>query len=159
MSLDALLAFVDECDLSDAAPLEHEVQQIQPQWWPTPSQDPTRTRRPSCESTASSSSSVSSVPTPKTRPRRDVVELAALQRKVAALTGQLARVKESRTFAVEQEATLVSSNWRMEAERQSTQRAAAQRENEQLKAQLETQRQVAKRLVNVLKRSSSNQVR
>lgn len=160
MPLDALLAFVDECDLTDDAQLEEQEPQLQPQWWPTPAEDPTRTRRPSCESTASSSSSsVGSVPTPKTRPRRDVVELAALQRKVATLTVQLARVQETRSFAAENETTLLQSNWRVEADRQSKQRAAAQRENEQLRAQLEAQKQVAKRLVNVLKRSSSNQVR
>lgn len=162
MALDELLAFVDECELSDDA-MEQEPRQQQPQWWPAPSEDPTRRpRRPSCESTGSSSaSSISSVPTPKTRPRRDVVELAALQKKVSALTMQLARVKDARSVAAETETTLLfqQSNWRIEAERQSKQRAAAQRENEQLKAQLELQKQVAKRLVNVLKRSSSNQVR
>lgn len=141
LPLDSVLAFVDECELSDDA-YQH-------------SQDTSRRpHRSSCESTASSGSETAA---PKTRPRRDVVEIKRLQEVEAALEQQLKLAKGFRS--VHRPAQQQPSPWKSAAELQSNRRAAAQRENERLRDRLQTQRKVAKRLVRLIKRSSTLQVR
>lgn len=125
----ALLAFVDECDPEERPPA-------------------TGLRRPS-------SKGPEGVPT--NRPRRRAVNMAALKSQVEALTLELAQVKAGRH--IKERALLPGqSRWLIEAQRQSRMRTAAQEENERLRAQMQRQMRVAKRLASVLKRNSINQV-
>lgn len=138
LTLPVLLAFVEDCELSDA---DDEQQQ------PLPA-DYTR---------SSSADSAQSRSTQKTRPRRDVVEIAALKTQMEGLRLQLAELKAAKRS---DEMTLLvgQSPWQIEAQRQSRMRTAAQEENERLRAQTQTQMQIARRLTNVLKRNSGFQV-
>lgn len=148
VGLDALLAFADEFDL-------HELNEITPS---TPA--PTigiRRHTLSCDSSISSSSKA---PKPKSRPRRDDVELRELRAKVSELEVELAHAMQSREASSAREPKRFETReWKQEAERQSSLRSAAQWENEHLKAKLQTQIQIAKSLVNTLKRNTSHKVR
>lgn len=128
LPLNALLEFVDECDLSDAS-----------------QQDCAPTRKGPSSSTPKQQS-------------RNVREIASLQAQVASLTQQLKQVKETRSaganLGLDQ-----GSYWQDEAELQSRQRFAAQEENERLRDQLQALKQVAMRLVNMMKRRPSIRVR
>lgn len=146
--LDALLAFVDECEL-------HEFNE------PTPSApSPPLVSRPhaqSCDSTVSSSSETSKR---KSRPRRDEVEMHELQLKVAELEMELAHViQRKEALSTRGTKRLQSQEWKKKAVKQSSMRSAAQLENEHLRAALQSQIQISKTLVNTLRRSSSSKVR
>lgn len=148
MEFRALLAFVDECDVSDAddpQPLRPQQQQELVRCAPV-------ARSPSSEG----SSAASNGPPSKTRPRRIVQELTSLQTQATALTLELDTEKQIR-----RKKTLLltePSPWRTECDRQSRLRAAAQSENEQLRDKLQAQTKKAKRLVNLLKRCPTSQV-
>lgn len=147
MDLQELLAFVDECDVGDA---EHHQQQ-------QASTDSTPGALHSSENNGSDSEEKE----PRTRPRRDVVEIAALQAQAAALALELQRVKQDRAVAGATSALLLTaaSHWVSETDLQSRLRAAAQEENERLRAKMHEQMLIAKRLINVLKRNSASHVR
>lgn len=142
LSLPALLAYVEECDVSDA----EDLQLLQPK-------ADTRSR-----SFTSSTSSFASERRTKYRPRRDTVDIAALRSHVADLALELNKLQ-----AVRGRNALAlcppSSYWQIETQRQSRLRTAAQEENERLRAQMHVQKQIAKRLANLLRRNSFSQVR
>lgn len=139
----ALLAFVDECELSDA----EQQQQVRA----SASADSSRlARHPSRQRFGCSST--------KTRPRRDVVEIAVLQKMAAALTLELEHIKQARANESTQLLADEPSHWQAKAERQSRLRATSQQENERLRAKVQAQKHVARRLVNVLKSRSTSQV-
>lgn len=141
LSLPLLLRFVEECELSDA---EDQVQsQSRPQSQPQPA------RRQSFGG---------AVRRRKARPRRVVLEIAALRAQVQALSLELDNVKAERQSG--QKLLLVGpSHWQLEAQRQSTRRTAAQQENERLRVQVQSKILTAKRLRNVLKRKAASPVR
>lgn len=129
--------FVEECDPSRLAHLQHHL-------LPT-----TDSRRLLSEGTDAGER-----PT-ETRPRRDVVDIAALKSQVGRLTLELAQVTAARC---DRAMLLQPGYWQIQAQRQSQLRTAAQEENERLRAQLERQMRKAKRLTSVLKRNSIKQV-
>lgn len=142
-----LLEFVDECDLSDT---ENNQQQKR-----SPSiQEAGRPRCPSNLHVLNKGSRST------TRPRRDVVEISELKSQLADLILELENMKQNRSASAGQSGLLLKQtpHWYPEADRQSKLRAAAQKENEWLKAKTHAQMKIAKRFVNVLKRSSTNQV-
>lgn len=142
LSLPLLLTFVEECDLSDAEDQQHVGGHQQPQPLPVH-----RHRSFEC----------SAEPRRKSRPRRDVIEIAALRAQVKALSLELDKVKTVRQSS--REVLLIGpSHWQLEAQSQSRRRTAAQQENERLRAQLQAKVLIAKRLANVFKRNSPSQV-
>lgn len=94
----------------------------------------------------------------KTRKPRAAEETVSLQAQQLALSLQLKALKKTRSIGVDALLTF-TSYWRTEAKDLSRQRAEVQQENEQLRAQLQAQKQVALRLVNLMKRRPSSRVR
>lgn len=150
MELQELLAFVDECYANDAA----NYQQQQRKQTLSPSVTSTRLQS---ERNAIGSDTAA----PKTRPRREAVEYAALQAQMAVLTLELKAVKQKRSIRGGGSALPLTgaSHWLTETDRQSRLRRAAQEENERLRAKVQDHKKTAKRLVNAIKRNSTNQVR
>lgn len=145
MDLLELLAFVDECDLSD----DEDNQQVQKR--SSPGEHAQRISKPMNNSEGGK---------PKSRPRRDTVEIAALRRRLAILTLELERVNQKRSASTSGSKLLLTqtSLWYPEAARQSRLRAASQNENERLRAKIQAQLKIATRFVNICKRSPTNQV-
>lgn len=146
---DALLAFVDECEL-------HELDQTTASSASDRVPTSPAARQESCDSRIDSTTAA---PKQKRRPGRDATELADLRSKVTALELRLAQVMQTREAIDGEPLQPQPQIWKKEAERQSAMRSAAQRENAGLKAMLEAQIQVAKSLMSSLKRNSSHKVR
>lgn len=85
-------------------------------------------------------------------------EVASLQAQLLALSLQLKALKQTRSVGVDTLLTY-TSYWRMEAKDLSRQRTEVQQENERLRAQLQAQKKVSLRLVNLMKRRPSSRVR
>lgn len=131
LPLHALLEFVDECDLSDSA---------------LPDSPPT------CERHGSSSRSIQKLQS------RNVREIASLQAQLAPLSLQLKQLQAARSIGAH--ALLKQGCFlQAEAEQQSRKRSTAQEENERLRDQLQALKQVATRLVNMMKRRPMIRVR
>lgn len=157
IGFDALLEFVDECDL-------HQLDQQSPPSVTLPATDPSpsvlQTNQESCDN---SISRTMAAPKQKIRSRRDIQELADLRSKVTALELRLTDVIQARQAlaggSTRDRIQLQPQIWKQEAEQQSGMRSAALRENACLKSMLQAQLQVAKSLLSSLRRNSSDQVR
>lgn len=142
MELHELLAFVDECDVGDTE--SHQC---------SASTDTPYTHHPPLYSDIESNSEIA----PKKFQRPETKEIAALQSQAAALTLELEEIRQSRSHGSALVLT-APSHWKTEADRQSRLRAAALKENEQLKAKVQGHRQNAKRVAKILKRTAADKV-
>lgn len=144
MELQELLAFIDECYESDA---ENRQCSSCNEQQPCLHQRPYPTDIECCRETV-----------PKKFQRPETKEIAALQSQAAALTLELDEIRQRRSHGSAL-ALNTPSHWQTETDRQSRLRAAALKVNERLKAKVQNHRQLAKRLVNVLKRNPPDKVR
>lgn len=93
----------------------------------------------------------------KKRQSRTAGEIACLQTQLAAFALQLKTIKQARAAGTNV-LLMHGSYWRTEAKLESKLRLAAQEENERLRAQLQAQKQIATRLLNMIKRRPSSRV-